>query len=245
MSSDAPSSPPTNNSSSNGAGAASFLESTYRRSNSTTTTVAGAVSPPPPSSTGRHRRLPPTPEQRPSARRCSSPRFLPTPPSPAAAPLDFFGLGSAAVLERRPSSGRRLPKPPNVAMNAASAAAVTRYSSVESDANTARAVAANGWPSPIRAERKFSEVRRRNSLDVSGAAAEDVGDSSVPPCALFATANVVSSSQRRPQQQQPVTARAAGFSQSRGSLDHSSGTPSSTNARSRSSSLSPSNEQNE
>lgn len=230
-----PRSPPVGGSSLASSSSTTFLEPTYRRSNSTTI----AVSPP---LTGRHRRLPPTPQHRFSARRCSSPRFLPAPPSPAAAISPDFFHSVALSLERRPSSGRRLPKPP-VTMTT-SVAGVPKYCGAEGDGVGGGDVAAsdvdNEWPSPTRSQRKFSDVRKGSLV-----ASRD-GDGAILPSMLFGIASDTAgrSPQRiqQKQQQQPATT-ASRFNQSRGSLDRSSGTPSSTNAPSQSSSLSPSIEQ--
>lgn len=172
----------------------------------------------PPLITGRHRRLPPTPRQRP-VRRCSSPRFLPKPP----AVLSCDSLQPISNLERRPSTGRRLPQPP---VDKSVITAEIRDNS--NDKTVASSTSKNNeWPSPTIIQRKFSDLRKDSS---SGDATSTAG--------LFGTATGSNSAQKSPQQssfqQQPKL---------RSPLEHSNGTSSSTNAQSQCSSQSPSIEQ--
>lgn len=197
--------------------------------------------------TAGRRRLPPTPV---SGRRSSSPRFLPTPPPPSISSPE--ATLSVTSLERRPS-GRRLPRPPVTDDNELEVASNNIPPS--NHAATSTVTYDNEWPSPAVATRKYSELRK---FSVSSAGilptyfSRTTSPSPQPmsqqmPQPLTSQPLVQHSTQSLTQPSPPQASQLLSrhrIDQPRGSLDHSSiGTPSSANAQSQSSSLSPSIEQ--
>lgn len=217
---------------------------------STSTSSMPSVSLTPFNSTGRHRLLPQTPG---TYRRSSSPRFLPTPPPLLSGTVNTVSDCSLHKWnsEQRSitPSGRRLPQTPTLPNNSIplitdkNNASVKRQYSTTISSNCDNNISANNrignigdneWPSPTITPRKFSELRKFSQNDHNTSKLFEHFT-----CNTLQRLSLNKQQQQRRQQQQ----RSGKYNQAQYSFDHSSGTSTSTNAFSRSSSLSPSVEQ--
>uniref|UniRef100_A0A915PV80 Uncharacterized protein n=1 Tax=Setaria digitata TaxID=48799 RepID=A0A915PV80_9BILA len=227
------------------------LEQSYGRRNSISSMQAISLSPL--ITTNRHRLLPQIPSE--NIRRSSSPRFLPTPPlsSSSSSSSTTVITKSDCFLhnwnsEQRQVTGRRLPRTPTdndsrrlitdrkgiLLRQQCSNTANDVTDNIRDDCDTDN-IRDNEWPSPTFLQRKFSELRTIPSTDISNAATTTTLFSHISRGTSLRSLQLLSFHK---QQQQ-----GSKFSQQQYSFDHSSGTPSSTNAHSQSSSLSPSVEQ--
>ncbi|EJW83304.1 hypothetical protein WUBG_05785 [Wuchereria bancrofti] len=205
-------------------------------------------------STGRHRLLPQTPDEH--IRRSSSPRLLPTPPLSFQSVSPLLSLSSKSTTttasdlsvyhnwnldQRSIITGRP------VKQQYSTTTTVNNDNNVNDDDNTDN-IADNEWPLPTVIQRKFSELQKVSQNDCSNSSSEHITyDTSLRSLQRLSSLKQQQQQQqqkhKQQQQQQQEGGEGGKFNQPQYSLDHSSGTSTSTNAYSQSSSLSPSVEQ--
>uniref|UniRef100_A0AAF5Q183 Uncharacterized protein n=1 Tax=Wuchereria bancrofti TaxID=6293 RepID=A0AAF5Q183_WUCBA len=224
-------------------------------------------------STGRHRLLPQTPDEHirrsssprllptpPLSFQSVSPLLSLSSKSTTTTASDLSVYHNWNLDQRSIITGRRLPQTPihndffidkknraAVKQQYSTTTTVNNDNNVNDDDNTDN-IADNEWPLPTVIQRKFSELQKVSQNDCSNSSSEHITyDTSLRSLQRLSSLKQQQQQQqqkhKQQQQQQQEGGEGGKFNQPQYSLDHSSGTSTSTNAYSQSSSLSPSVEQ--